>query len=93
MGTRCTCGQGHETFGACLRAKNIQISHCQSWKGFDATRTKKLKRELDEYAKARAQGIQPEGTRISQVRAALDQSDRDGVAFNATNDHVLRETL
>lgn len=76
----CTC---HETYGAHLRAKNLRISHCQSWKGLDFTRTKKVQRELDEYAKARSQGIQPAGTKLHQTRTALDISDQTGRAFDA----------
>jgi hypothetical protein len=81
--TRCTCGAGHPTYGACLRAKNIRIGYCQSWKNFDATRTKNNERELAEYANARRQGIQPAGTQIGQTRSALDMSDRLGRPYDA----------
>lgn len=88
MGTTCSCGQGHATYGACLRAKNIRVSHCQSWKGLDFTRTKNVQRELDEYARARAQGIQPAGTKLAQTRTALDISDKTGRAFDAGSPSV-----
>lgn len=78
-----TCPCGCPTYGAHLRSKNLRISHCQSWKGLDYTRTKRVQRELDEYAKARKQGIQPAGTRLSQTRTALDLSDQTGRAYDA----------
>jgi len=79
--TRCTCGQGHATFGACLRAKNISVGYCKSHLGQDRTRQREWDRELDLYAGARAQGIQPEGTHTDQIRHALDASDAMGEAF------------
>jgi hypothetical protein len=82
---RCSCGQGHQTFGACMRAKNIRVAYCQSWKNFDYTRAKSNEKELAEYKRAREQGIQPAGTTIGSVRKALDVSDRTGAAFNAAD--------
>lgn len=82
---RCSCGQGHQTFGACMRAKNIRVSYCQSWKNFDYTRARSNEKELAEYRHAREQGIQPAGTTLQSVRKALDVSDRTGTAFDAAN--------
>lgn len=42
---------------------------------------KKWDNEMNLYAKARAQGIQPDGTSSAKVRAALDASDKVGVAY------------
>jgi hypothetical protein len=42
---------------------------------------KKWNNELDLYASARKQGIQPAGTSTAKVRAALDASDKVGVAY------------
>lgn len=81
--TRCTCGAGHATFGACMRAKNIRVAYCQEHNGRDATREKKWNRELNLYESVRKEGIQPAGTSTSQIREAMDTSDRTGVAFNA----------
>lgn len=81
--TRCSCGAGHATFGECMRAKNIRVAYCQSWKGTDYTRVKKNARELEAYKRAREQGIQPAGTTLSAVQKALDASDLTGTAFNA----------
>lgn len=82
-GTRCTCGAGHETFGACLRAKNIRIAYCQSAAGKDATTQRKWDAELQAFRDATAQGIEPAGTSMRQVQAAVEQSNRTGEAFKA----------
>lgn len=85
---RCTCGGGHETFGACLRAKNIAVGYCRSHVAknpaqHDKTANKRHERELSAYYEARMQGIQPGGTSMPAVRHALDRSDSLGRAFNA----------
>jgi len=66
-----------------MRAKNIRIAYCQSWRNFDYTRAKRVERELSEYKRAREQGIQPAGTKLSQVRDALDISDAIGKPYDA----------
>lgn len=78
---RCGCGEGHETFGACLRAKSLRVAYCQSAAGLDFTAQKKADRELAAYKDARAQGIQPSGTRMAQVEQALKISDSTQTAF------------
>jgi hypothetical protein len=80
--TRCTCGQGHLTFGACVRAKNIRVAYCGQ--GGDATRQKEWDRELDLYFSAVKQGVEPAGTKMHQIRDALDRSDAMGVAYDAS---------
>ena len=84
-GTRCTCGKGCPTFGACIRAKNLKVAYCQSWKNFDYTRAKSNDKELAAYKNAREQGIQPAGTSYGEIRKALDVSDVTGKAFDAAN--------
>jgi hypothetical protein len=44
---------------------------------------KKWTAELDAYADARSQGIQPAGTTMKAVAEAKEASDKLGVAFNA----------
>ena len=89
--TTCTCGAGHETFGACIRAKNLSIGYCRSHQAaknparFDYTANKAHERELNEYARARRQGIKPAGTSTAAVRHALDRSDATGTPFDASN--------
>lgn len=82
--TRCTCGAGHETFGACLRAKNLRIGFCGIG-GQDRTRQQKWDAELSAYKAATAQGIQPAGTTMRHVREAVELSNKVGKAFDATS--------
>jgi hypothetical protein len=44
---------------------------------------KKWNKELDAYSAARKQGIQPGGTTMKAVQAAVDASNKAGKAFNA----------
>ena len=44
---------------------------------------KKWDRELDLYASARKQGIQPDGTSTAKVQHALDMSEKTGVAYGS----------
>lgn len=39
--------------------------------------------ELNAYANARSQGIQPAGTRMGQIKAAVEASDKLGRAYDA----------
>lgn len=73
---RCSCGVGHSTFGACLRAKNIQVVDpggtgvSKKWEG-----------DLKAYADARHQGIQPSSIDRASVDRAVRISQSDGEAF------------
>lgn len=71
--------QDHATFGACMRAKNLQLnpnlSDTQSSKDWDVN--------LQKYRDARAQGIRPAGTTAAQIEHAEKVSDRAGLAFDA----------
>lgn len=44
---------------------------------------KKWDNELDLYRKARAQGIQPDGTSTAQIQKAMDVSDKTGHAYGS----------
>lgn len=81
--TRCTCGEGHETFGACMRAKNIRVAYCQSARGHDYTAEKAKEKELSSYKEARAQGIQPASTFTRDIRRAVETSNATGTAYDA----------
>jgi len=84
MACRTGCPTGdHATWGECARAANVRVAWAASAKGFDLTAEKKADRELDAYADARRQGIQPAGTRMAQVEAAVRVSDATGSAFQA----------
>lgn len=69
-GTRCTCGAGHETFGACIRAKNLQWPDQQAR---EANRANDA--ELDAYADARRNGLHPESTRWPAINDAWRRAD------------------
>lgn len=49
----------------------------------DSMPQKKWNKELDAYSAARKQGIQPAGTTMKAVQAAVDASNKAGKAFNA----------
>jgi hypothetical protein len=77
------CQTDCKTFGECIRAKGLRVGFCRSAAGIDRTMDTRVKKELELYASARRQGIQPAGTKTSQIRHALDASDKSGVAYNA----------
>jgi hypothetical protein len=47
------------------------------------TSNKKWDSELDAYRSARAQGIQPAGTSMAHIKAAVEASDTMGQAYDA----------
>jgi hypothetical protein len=49
----------------------------------DSMSDKKWNNELNAYADARKQGIQPAGTSLKQVQDAVDKSNKAGKAFDA----------
>lgn len=82
-GKNCTAGcktKDHVTWGDCVRAKNAFIAYCGVGGG-DATAQKHWDNELSAYRDARRQGIQPDGTTMSKVDAALRASDKAGAAY------------
>lgn len=64
--------QDHASWGECARAANLKIAYCQSAAGKDYTLQKRHDAELDAYAEARKGGLQPAGTKMSQVRKAVE---------------------
>lgn len=75
--------QDHQSYGECLRSKNLKTAYMQEWKGADATRQKKADKELNDYAKARKEGIQPKSTKRHDIDFAVRQSDKTGTAYQA----------
>lgn len=67
----------HATWGECLRAANIHVE------AVDQGVKRRHEGELEAYRNARLQGIQPAGTRLHQVEAAVKASDRLGRAYDA----------
>lgn len=71
----------HKTFGQCMRSKNIKVAYCQSAKGLDYSTQKRWDRDLDGYASARSEGMQPKSTNANDVQMAREWSDKEGVAY------------
>lgn len=84
LGLMCSTGcstRDHGSWGECIRAKNAGIAYANSANGSDYTAQKKWDAELDAYRAARAEGIQPDGTTMPKIRAALEASDKAGAAY------------
>ena len=84
--SNCTSGcpfQTCESYAACLKSKGVKVAYCNSASGQDYSAQKRHDSELDLYREARAQGIQPSGTRRTQIENALRISDATGTAFQA----------
>jgi hypothetical protein len=82
-GKNCTTGcktKDHLTWGECMRAKNAAIAYC-GIAGGDATAQKRWDNELSAYRDARKEGIQPTGTTMPKIEAALRASDKVGAAY------------
>lgn len=80
----CTSGcktQDHASWGECLRAKNI---HTNALTLTDLDWQRRADKDLDAYAAARKQGIQPNSTRRAHVDAAIKHSDQTGKAYEAS---------
>lgn len=82
-GKNCTSGcktRDHSSWGECMRAKNAVVAYC-GIAGGDATAEKRWDNELSAYRDARKQGIQPDGTTMPKIEAALRASDKAGAAY------------
>lgn len=76
--------QDHATFGECVRAKGLRVGYCRSATGGpDLTSQKKWDAELAAYSSARAQGVQPSGTKRHQIENAMKISETTGTAYQA----------
>lgn len=67
-------------FGCKAKGLQLNTGDASSQK---AMSNKKWHGELDAYRAARAQGIQPAGTSMAHIKAAVDASDVMGKAFDA----------
>jgi hypothetical protein len=63
------------------KAATLRIGYCGQGNQ-DATAQKRWDKELDLYASARKQGIQPDTTSTRSSQAALDWSERTGKAYS-----------
>lgn len=75
--------QDHGSWGECARASNLQFSD-----GEVRAYVKWNEGEVTEYAKAVAQGIQPESTREESVRKAVAAAERTGNANGYTDNQL-----
>lgn len=73
----------HETYGQCMRSKGVRAVGVDISKGFEQSKERKWNRDLDAYADARRQGIQPASTNRSSVDEAVKLSNDYGVAAQA----------
>jgi hypothetical protein len=71
----------HATYGECLKAANLRVGWAKSASGLDLTKEKKWDQELALYRSARSQGIQPDSTKTSDIRRAIDISEKTGTAY------------
>lgn len=78
----------HANWGDCARAARMQLAPGETAPG--QYTTKSWDSELELYREARRQGIQPEGTTMPKIRAALDASDRLGRAYDGEKDMPAR---
>lgn len=67
-------------FGCKAKGLQLNTGDANSQKSMS---NKKWNNELDAYRDARAQGIQPAGTSMAHVKAAVDASNVMGTAFDA----------
>ena len=76
------CQKNCECFGC--KAKGLQLNAGDARGDVIASGTtqKKWNSELDAYRNARAQGIQPNGTKRKQIEAAHDASEKLGAAYD-----------
>jgi len=75
--------QDHSSWGDCLRASNLQLNAGDAAAN-KVMPAKKWNGELDAYASARSQGVQPAGTQRHQIEAALKASETIGRAYDAS---------
>ena len=69
-------GVEYESYGAYLRSKNLNVdTGLDGRKAWDA--------EIVAYKDAHRQGIRPAGTRMHQIKQAVELSDKAGKPYDA----------
>lgn len=81
--TGCPTPGAHASWGECVRSKGTRIAWAASASGQDKSTQDRYDRDLDFYAQARSEGIQPMGTKRAQVEHAFRESDASGSAYDA----------
>ncbi len=83
-------GCDDDCFGCKVRTLELNTGDANSQK---AMSNKKWHGELDAYRAARAQGIQPAGTSMAHIKAAVEASDVMGRAFDADTDATTAQSI
>ena len=73
--------QDHINWGECLKASNLVFGTGDANSNVSMPK-KKFEAELQAYRDARRQGIQPTGTSMAKVQAAVEMSNKVGKAFD-----------
>lgn len=71
----------HASYSECLRDAGTRIAYAGRNGGGDYTAQKKWDQELNLYAQARKEGIQPDGTKMHKIVHAMRESDKAGAAY------------
>ena len=79
-----------DCFGCKARSLQLNTGDANSSK---AMSNRKWNGELDAYRAARAQGIQPAGTSMAHVKAAVEASSVMGRAYDADTDSASAQTI
>mgnify|MGYP000897609179 CR=1 FL=1 len=78
---KANCRTGpHPSYGACLRANAPTVIHDSQEVGSSYFLHQQNEREINEYRAARAQGIQPSGTKLFDTRYAVEAAKRSDTA-------------
>lgn len=87
LGENCRSGcrtRDHASWGECARSARLRVGWAASATGgMDKTSDKKFNNELDLYARARADGLQPASTKPESVHEAYRVSEMTGTAYNS----------
>lgn len=75
---RCSCGNGCPSFGACMRGKNLHVLEAGA-----KANNREWDNHLDRYEYAVSQGIQPAGTTVEKVEAAIAVSQATDTPYRA----------
>lgn len=86
-----SCKEGnHPTYGACMRSKRLSVTGLESTNpSFTREASRAWDSELDAYAAARAQGIQPASTKREHIEAAVEVSQQLQTPFDASAPPVV----
>lgn len=83
--SNCPTPGRHSSYGACLRSKALSVTGLESTSpSFTREAERKWNGELDAYAAARAQGIQPASTQRKHIDAAVEISNQLQAPFDAS---------